>query len=138
MIEPIFIDTGAFFATKCSSDKNNQIALSYYNSICERGKYNLVITNLVIFETVTLSKGKIGIDFAIEFGKYLRNSEFIKIIKITEELENKSWDIFDTYNDKEYSFTDCSSFAVMKKFVIRKAFAFDKHFEQFGFEINPK
>lgn len=138
MIEPLFIDTGAFFATKCSSDKNHQIAFSYYNSICESGKFNLATTNLVIFETVTLSKGKIGIDFAIEFGKYLRNSEFIKIIKITEEIENKSWDIFDRYNDKEYSFTDCASFAVMKELNIRKAFAFDRHFEQFGFEITPK
>ena len=138
MIEPIFIDTGAFFAAKCSADKNHQIALSYYNSICESGKFDLVTTNLVIFETVTLTKGKVGIGFAIEFGKYLRNSNFIKIMKISEEIENKSWEIFDRYNDKDYSFTDCASFAIMKELGIRKAFAFDKHFQQFGFEIVPK
>ena len=137
MIAPIFIDTGAFFAAKCSSDKNHPIAFSFYNSICESGEFDLVTTNLIIFETVTLAKGKVGIDFAIEFGKSLRNSSVIKIVKITEELENKSWDIFDTYNDKDFSFVDCASFAVMKEFGIRKAFAFDKHFEQFGFERVP-
>jgi len=137
MIEPIFIDTGAFFAIKCSSDKNHQNSLSFYNAMCESGKFDLVTSNLVLFETVTLIKGRIGTSFAIEFGKYLRSSELIKIVRVSHDLENKSWTIFDKYTDKDYSFTDCASFAIMKELGIRKAFAFDRHFQQFGFELLP-
>lgn len=138
MIEPIFIDTGALFATKCSSDKNHQSAINYYNSICENGKFDLVTTNLILFETVTLVKAKISNNFSIEFGNYLRNSSIIRVIRISEEFENKSWDIFNRYNDKNFSFVDCTSFAVMKDYGINKAFTFDKHFAQFGFDIFPQ
>jgi predicted nucleic acid-binding protein len=57
---------------------------------------------------------------------------------MTETLIKKAWDIFDNFQDKNFSFIDCSSFAVMKELNIQKAFAFDRHFEQFGFEIIPK
>ena len=41
---------------------------------------------------------------------------------------------FAKYADKEWSFTDCFSFIVMKERQIRKALSTDKHFEQAGLE----
>lgn len=43
-----------------------------------------------------------------------------------------AWDVFRRYADKQWSFTDCTSKVVMEKLGIRKAFAFDRHFAQFG------
>ncbi|MBI5054401.1 MAG: type II toxin-antitoxin system VapC family toxin, partial [Chloroflexi bacterium] len=42
------------------------------------------------------------------------------------------------YNDKQYSFTDCTSFVVMQKRKLRDAFTFDHHFEQMGFRLWPR
>ena len=39
---------------------------------------------------------------------------------------------FIRYNDKDWSFTDCVSRAVMSRLNIKSAFAFDVHFRQFG------
>lgn len=36
--------------------------------------------------------------------------------------------------DKEWSLTDCISFVVMEQRSIRRALAYDRHFEQAGFE----
>jgi predicted nucleic acid-binding protein len=45
-----------------------------------------------------------------------------------------AWEIFARFNvAKEWSFTDCTSYAVMKQLGITEVFAFDHHFTQMGF-----
>ena len=39
--------------------------------------------------------------------------------------------------DKSYSFTDCTSFVVMRELGIREALTTDRHFVQAGFGIRP-
>ena len=49
-----------------------------------------------------------------------------------------AWLVFDRFQDKQWSFTDCVSYAVMKRLDIKEAFAIDEHFVQFGFvEVRP-
>ena len=43
-------------------------------------------------------------------------------------------DLFAKFADQGVSFTDCVSFALMRKNRIRKAFTFDQHFLFAGFE----
>jgi hypothetical protein len=40
--------------------------------------------------------------------------------------------VFERYNDKEWSFTDCTSKVIMERLGVTHAFAFDRHFEEFG------
>ena len=39
--------------------------------------------------------------------------------------------IFKRYTSKDFSFTDCTSFSIMRALRLKSAFAFDKYFEQF-------
>jgi predicted nucleic acid-binding protein len=48
-----------------------------------------------------------------------------------------SFDPEDDHTDKDYSFIDCASFAVMKKIGLLNAFTFDKHFAQAKFKQVP-
>ncbi|SHF68103.1 PIN domain-containing protein [Desulfofundulus australicus DSM 11792] len=43
-------------------------------------------------------------------------------------------EIIKKYRDKDFSFTDATSFAVMYRYGINLAFTFDRHFKQYGFE----
>lgn len=43
--------------------------------------------------------------------------------------------ILTRYSDRAFSYTDTTSFAVMKRRGIRTAFAFDPHFRQYGFQF---
>ena len=38
---------------------------------------------------------------------------------------------------KDFSYTDCTSFVVMKQLDMTIAFTFDRHFDQFGFTRLP-
>lgn len=58
-------------------------------------------------------------------------------MEVGKEIFELSWEIFETYEDKKLSFTDCTSFAIMKKRDIEKVFSFDKDFENMGFSLLP-
>lgn len=60
-------------------------------------------------------------------------SQWLSVVRPTKALEDQAWEIFAHYDDKDFSFTDCTSFAVMRQLGITTVFAFDEHFEQFGF-----
>lgn len=54
---------------------------------------------------------------------------------ITEEIEEQAWKLFKQYSDKDFSFTDCTSFVVMQQLGLSEVFTNDHHFEQMGFTI---
>jgi len=45
------------------------------------------------------------------------------------------WELYQKYKDKKFSFTDVTSFSIMKDLNIKKAFAFDREFIQAGIEL---
>jgi len=60
------------------------------------------------------------------------NSTLAEVRRLTEADIRAAWEVFRKFEDKDWSFTDCASYAVMERLGINKAFAFDHHFKQFG------
>ena len=54
---------------------------------------------------------------------------------ITPADVKKAKEIIQNYTDKEFSYTDATSFAVMERLVLPAAFAFDVHFKQYGLKL---
>jgi predicted nucleic acid-binding protein len=55
------------------------------------------------------------------------------LIWLDQDVKLKAWEYFIAHADKGYSFTDCTSFILMKEMKLTQYLAFDKHFEQAGF-----
>jgi hypothetical protein len=91
----------------------------------------------VIDETIALLRTHCGHRVAVSFRKVLEASRLLRVLWITESLEKAAWKIFEKQADKEFSFTDCTSFALMENEAIRSVFTFDQHFSQYGFEPVP-
>lgn len=94
-------------------------------------------SNYTIDETLTLLKDRCGVNVALSFRQDLEKSTSVTVLWLERENEAKAWKIFRTHKDKAYSFTDCTSFALMEEYAIKNAFAFDKHFRQYGFNQLP-
>jgi len=77
-------------------------------------------------------------DHALRMGSLWFEKNIAEFYKIQNDDIARAWVIFSTYKDKEWSFTDCTSKVVMEMRGVRKAFAFDVHFSQFGsMEVVP-
>jgi predicted nucleic acid-binding protein len=51
----------------------------------------------------------------------------------------QAWSLFVRHDRQGFSFTDCTSFAIMRELGLTDAFAFDDHFAQMGFRVwSPK
>lgn len=57
----------------------------------------------------------------------------VEIVALTQALWERSWELYRTRLDKEWSLTDCASFQVMHSSNLIDALSADEHFRQAGF-----
>jgi len=129
----LFVDTGAWYALVDKSDPDHKEAVSFM----EKNKIPLLTTNFVFDETVTLLRSRLGWSVAKEFGQKLKDSRFASLIAVKDEDEGRAWEIFLKYKDKDFSYTDCASFAVMERLKMDAVFTFDSHFKTMKFNAMP-
>ncbi|TAN45594.1 MAG: PIN domain-containing protein [Nitrospirae bacterium] len=99
-----------------------------------RKKIRLISTDYVLDECITTILAKIGHKIAVESVELILNSNLISMIWLDEPMLMKAWEYFKKHSDKGYSFTDCTSFVLMKEMKIDRCLSFDRHFEQAGFK----
>ena len=123
-----FVDTAAWFALYISDDPNHRVACQWVLT----NRSELVTTDYVIDETLTLLRSRGQRVVAIAFGAELFGGEVATIFHVTAEDVDNSWQVFHGFDDKNWSFTDCTCKVVMERLSIDTAFTFDHHFRQFG------
>jgi len=127
----IFIDTGAFLALADNSDFFHDFTTSAYQKILKQ-KAIVYTSNYVIDEVITLIRSRVGHDAAVAFIKGFEISR-INVLRITEIDEDSAKNIFTKYKDKQFSFTDCTSFALIDRYAINAVMSLDEHFGQYGY-----
>ena len=130
----LFVDASAWLALNDKNDQYHGEAVSR-SILIKQQKIQLVTSEYVFDETITIIRYRVSHRAAVMFGDALMSSTITSIEDITDEESLKAWVLFKKYGDKELSFTDCTSFALMMKLKLQKAFTFDDHFKQVGFEL---
>jgi uncharacterized protein len=124
----IFVDTSAWFAYYAPGDVNHSAA----REVFRRARDRFVTIDYVVDELLTLLKTRENPNRAAAAGKTLFEEKTARIEWVEEADVWSAWQTFNRYRDKQWSFTDCVSYVVMQRLRIKKAFAFDIHFRQFG------
>jgi len=100
-----------------------------------RPGYRLLTSAPVIGETVSLLQIRNFTSLAIQFLASSRMDEDLQIIYPDPAIQTEAWDLFIQYASIGANAVDCVSFAIMRSYSIKKAFAFDQHFRAAGFDI---
>ncbi len=131
----IFVDTSAWIMLINKSETDHQAAVQIYGKM---SKATLVTSNLVIGETYTWLRKKIGCDKALEFLNAIDQKHElsqVKIIYSEPALEKQAVQLLDKYRDHDFSYADAVSFSIMRNLGVKQAFTYDRHFLSAGFDI---
>lgn len=131
----IFVDTSAWVALFAGSDEFHGAAAAFWRQV--RAKSLPLISTFDVFgETLTVIRSRVGLEPALEFGEAFLSSDILIREQVEEDLRQEAWRLFKQYQDKPLSFTDCTSFAVLRKRGLRHVFSFDRDFQRLGFLVN--
>ncbi len=132
----LFVDTAGWMACADEADPAHHRALRSRDAALESGSV-LVTTDYVIDETLTLIRVRLTLAAAEAWWAQLEGSSRLRWEWIGMARAERARDVFFRHRDKSYSFTDCTSFVVMKELKLKQALTTDRHFRQMGFEVVP-
>lgn len=127
----IFLDTSAILAVLDADDHAHTRAKATWHEILEKDT-PLISSNYILVETTALLQHRFGLEAVKTFHEDI--VPLLRVEWIDEELHNSSMIAVLMSGRKKLSLVDCTSFALMRNLGIKKAFAFDKHFKEQGFE----
>lgn len=131
MKERVFVDSSFWIALLDSKDIHFESAKEIFSKLC--GEYGAVSSEFVVFETITyLNCSLKQHDLAVRFLESIHSSGMV-IVPIDSNVRDNAMAIFKQYADKPFSFTDCTSFELMRREDIQLCAGYDKHFQQMGF-----
>lgn len=133
----IFVDTSAWYVLLSEKDVQHPEARGFFREI-GGGKWGVpVTTDFVLDETFTLLRVRWGLAPVRRFVDLLRRSPTVRRVRISEPVFDASLELMLSHGDKNWSFTDCTSFVTMAETGISRAFTWDHNFTEAGFEILP-
>src|SRR5450756_947882 len=105
-MKALFVDTAGWVACADGADPAHDAAR-------EAGQ-TLVTTDCVVDETLTLIRFRLGLAAARAWWEQVDRSPRLRWSRIDGERFDKARELLFQYRDKDFSFTDCTSFVVMR------------------------
>lgn len=121
--ERIFLDSNYWVALFNSNDALYPAARALARKL-DKEKSALIISNFIFLEVVTVLSQRRGKEVAVAAGKYLFSDSIIRV-HIDASLQKDTWSIFQQMKEKNISFVDCSTIALMRAERIDDLLTFD-------------
>jgi predicted nucleic acid-binding protein len=128
----VLMDSSGFLALWDATDSFHELAIDLQRELV-RKRSRFFVTDYVVDEAITLLRVRHSHAAAADFIDTIQKTAMIQLEWITLERFRAAAALFRKHNDKEWSFTDCVSFVVMRELRIRNAFSTDHNFSQAGF-----
>ncbi len=97
----------------------------------------LVTSDYVFDETVTTLKARAGHLAGVSAGEAMLNSSRLSIEPVSYPDRILAWQIFRGFGDKLWSFTDCTSKALIDRLGCDEVWSLDADFRQMGYAVRP-
>jgi uncharacterized protein len=123
------VDTGAIYAFVVRSDRHHAGARRFVKRWLGRSG-SFVLSDVVFAETMTLLKARVGGRIAVRVGTELRRNPCYAWVALGAEGDAEAWSVFQRYEDKEWSYTDCALLVLARRLGVNAVFSFDHHIAQ--------
>ena len=130
----IFVDTSAFYAIVDDRDPNHDRARSALGSLVGADA-PLTTHEYVVVETTALVQRRLGLAALRRFVDDLL--PLVEITWVDETLHGEAREALLAAGRRNVSLVDWTSFLVMRRLGVRRAFTFDPDFGVEGFEVLP-
>jgi predicted nucleic acid-binding protein len=130
----IFVDTGAWIAAAVAADRHHQEASALWRQMLERGA-KACTSVPVILETFTYLQRTLGLEVALAWRAALDGTPRLEVFDCPAADLAASWHWLERRDLHKLGIVDATSFVLMKKHKLRRAFTFDVHFAAAGFTL---
>ncbi|MBX7255638.1 MAG: PIN domain-containing protein [Candidatus Hydrogenedentes bacterium] len=127
----VFADTSFYVALANPRDSLHSAALEFSQGF--RGR--TVTSEFVLVEVGNFFSSTETRQLFVDLFSQLRSDSYTQIVECSTKLLSDAVELFAIRNDKRWSLTDCTSFAVMNTLHLKSALTADHHFAQAGFEV---
>lgn len=128
----VFVDTSAWCAYFNKKDTNHDRAIAHWEHVV-REAIALYTSDYIFDEVITLLRKRVSFLASKEVGERLLVSTLLKRLNVAPRELLLAWEWYKKYKDHDLSFTDCTSFVLMRAHRIDTAWTFDAHFTAVGF-----
>ena len=134
----LFVDTAGWMACADRADPDHERCRAARDHALEDGQ-PLVTTDFVVDETLSLIRFRLGVSPAAAWWNQVDRSQRLRWERIDSARFEKARVQFFQHKDKDkdFSFTDCTSFVTMRELRLTRVLTTDRHFRQAGFELVP-
>ncbi len=132
----LFVDTGAFIALQDASDSHHLSAAGFLKTPPPACRF--VTSNFVVDETITFLRRRAGYARAAAYADSMLQTRLFDVVTVDPAIERAALDVFKRFKDKELSFTDCVSIALVRSLRMDGVFGFDSDFRSVGLRLFPK
>jgi predicted nucleic acid-binding protein len=130
----VFVDSGAWIALAVDADPHHARAVQAWEEL-ERVGTRLLTSVPVVMETFTFLDRNVARDVAQAWRHALDDVPFLKLLECRQRDLAEAWRHFDRPDLHKLSAVDATSFVLMEREKLRRAFTFDHHFATAGFQI---
>ncbi|HYN47648.1 MAG TPA: PIN domain-containing protein [Candidatus Nanopelagicales bacterium] len=129
-----FVDTSAFFALLDADDAHRGRARTHLQDAQAAG-VDLLTHEYVVVETTALVQRRLGLEALRRFVDDLL--PLVEVAWVDEALHGEAREALLAAGRRNVSLVDWTSFLVMRRHGVRRAFTFDPGFRAEGFEVVP-
>lgn len=129
----VLLDTSGLYALVDKNDAHHVAARKAVLTLVRQPR-QLIVTDYIVDETVTLSRVRGGVHVALRVLDLIEQSIGVRVERIGPDRFAAATAYFRKHADHTYSFTDCASFVLMRELRLRQALTTDGHFPEAGFE----
>ena len=127
-----FLDTSALLALVDEEDARHPTATQAWGNL-RQSEEALVTSNYVIVEALAVCQRRFGLEAIRSLARDFLPA--LEVLWVDEEVHGRGMGVLLIANQRRLSLIDCTSFVLMRRLGIRRAFTLDEHFREQGFEV---